>query len=101
MGGLKRLKYYNTDRKILTSPQPVSFLRPEQSRQEGERFVPHPVRTLGVSNISRARLRVLCDKVSIKPSVVQNPLTQANDSDSAVRAFCIEEGIAYQGFFWW
>ncbi|KAE8374161.1 hypothetical protein BDV26DRAFT_270471 [Aspergillus bertholletiae] len=64
-----------------------------------ENFVPHPVRTLGISNISYARLRTLYDAVAIKPHVVQNAFCPENGFDSAVRTFSQEKGIFYQGFF--
>ncbi|PIG81962.1 hypothetical protein AARAC_002224 [Aspergillus arachidicola] len=64
-----------------------------------ESFVPHPVRTLGVSNISYARLRTLYDAVAIKPHVVQNAFCPNNGFDSGVRTFCQEKGMFYQGFF--
>ncbi|KAB8219548.1 NADP-dependent oxidoreductase domain-containing protein [Aspergillus novoparasiticus] len=64
-----------------------------------ESFVPHPVRALGISNISFARLRTLYDAVVIKPHVVQNTFSPDNGFDSEVRTFCQEKGIFYQGFF--
>ncbi|KAB8212144.1 NADP-dependent oxidoreductase domain-containing protein [Aspergillus parasiticus] len=64
-----------------------------------ESFVPHPVRALGISNISYARLRTLYDAVAIKPHVVQNAFCPDNGFDIEVRTFCQEKGIFYQGFF--
>lgn len=56
------------------------------------------VRHLGVSNISYKQLTELCQKVRIKPSFVQNRCYARQGWDSATRAICAKEQIAYQGF---
>lgn len=55
-------------------------------------------RALGVSNVSLAQLRTLHERARVGPSVVQNRCFAVNGWDHAVRAFCRDNGIRYQGF---
>jgi diketogulonate reductase-like aldo/keto reductase len=55
-------------------------------------------RLLGVSNVSLGQLAALYAGASTKPAVVQNRCFAALGWDRAVRAFCGEHGILYQGF---
>lgn len=64
-----------------------------------EKFVPHKVLALGVSNISLAVLTSLYKFATIKPSVVQNRFFPGTRFDSAVRQFCREKNIIYQAFW--
>lgn len=64
-----------------------------------EKFVPHKVLALGVSNISLAVLTSLYKSATIKPSVVQNRFFPGTRFDSAVRQFCQEKNIIYQAFW--
>ncbi|EXJ70957.1 uncharacterized protein A1O5_05950, partial [Cladophialophora psammophila CBS 110553] len=64
-----------------------------------EPFIPHSVRTLGISKISLPHLRTLYDSVTIEPSIVQNHFYAGNNFDSVVRAFYAEKGISYQAIF--
>lgn len=64
-----------------------------------EKFVPHKVLALGVSNISLAVLTSLYKSATIKPSVVQNRFYPRTRFDSAVRQFCREKNITYQAFW--
>lgn len=56
------------------------------------------VKHLGVSNVSLSQLRALFDGASVKPAFVQNRCYAREGWDRAVRAFCREAGIIYQGF---
>lgn len=56
------------------------------------------VRLLGVSNVNRDQLQVLCDKARVRPAFVQNRCYAAQGWDRDVRAFCAVEQLAYQGF---
>jgi len=56
------------------------------------------VRLLGISNVSLEQLEQLVEKASVKPAVVQNRCFAAMGWDRAVREFCRERGILYQGF---
>jgi len=55
-------------------------------------------RVIGVSNVSVQQLAELWARASTKPAVVQNRCFAATGWDRAVRTFCRERGILYQGF---
>jgi len=56
------------------------------------------VSSLGVSNVILEQLALLCEEASIPPRFVQNRCYARTGWDRAVRAFCSERGIVYQGF---
>jgi len=56
------------------------------------------VRLIGVSNVSPRQLRALYEAAGIKPALVQNRCYARTGWDAAVRTFCAEHGIGYQGF---
>lgn len=53
---------------------------------------------LGVSNVSLQQLQLLCQDARIQPAFVQNRCYAATGWDRAVRTFCQEHQIVYQGF---
>jgi diketogulonate reductase-like aldo/keto reductase len=53
---------------------------------------------LGVSNVNLGQLEALYAGASVKPAVVQNRCFAATGWDRAVRGFCRERDILYQGF---
>lgn len=55
-------------------------------------------RFLGISNVTLDQLEELCARAAVRPSFVQNRCFARNGWDAAVRAFCREHGIIYQGF---
>jgi diketogulonate reductase-like aldo/keto reductase len=55
-------------------------------------------RRLGVSNVSLEQLSTLHGGSAVKPAFVQNRCFAVNGWDQGVRAFCAQNGIAYQGF---
>jgi diketogulonate reductase-like aldo/keto reductase len=55
-------------------------------------------RLLGVSNVNLGQLTELCDGASVKPAIVQNRCFAMTGWDRAVRRFCRERGMLYQGF---
>lgn len=58
------------------------------------------VRQLGISNCYRLDLlRGLFDAARIKPAIVQNRFYADSGYDRGIRAFCVERGIVYQGFW--
>lgn len=57
-----------------------------------------PVRHLGVSNVALDQLEALYELAAVKPKFVQNRCFAATRWDAAVRAFCRDHGIVYQGF---
>lgn len=56
------------------------------------------VRLLGVSNVTRAQLELLCRRAARPPAFVQNRCYARTGWDRDVRALCAREGIVYQGF---
>jgi diketogulonate reductase-like aldo/keto reductase len=56
------------------------------------------VRWLGVSNVSLEQLKRLCQQARVRPRIVQNRCYAASGWDRAVRAFCADNGLVYQGF---
>jgi diketogulonate reductase-like aldo/keto reductase len=55
-------------------------------------------RLLGVSNVSREQLELLCQRARVRPRFVQNRCYAARGWDRAVREFCVANGMVYQGF---
>ncbi len=55
-------------------------------------------RLLGVSNVNLGQLDELCAGATTKPAIVQNRCFAAMGWDRAVRQFCNERDILYQGF---
>jgi diketogulonate reductase-like aldo/keto reductase len=64
-----------------------------------EEYVPHKIRSLGISNVGLATLRPLYAEAKIKPAVVQNRFYPQTKFDVAVRKFCRENDIVYQSFW--
>jgi diketogulonate reductase-like aldo/keto reductase len=56
------------------------------------------VRLLGVSNVSRAQLELLCERAKAPPAFVQNRCYARTGWDRATRELCARHGIVYQGF---
>lgn len=84
---------------VLHSPFP-SLQQTLGAWQAMESHVPHPVRSLGISNIYNIdALRSLYQSVSIPPSVVQNRFYPETGYDTQIRQFCREKGITYQSFW--
>jgi diketogulonate reductase-like aldo/keto reductase len=55
-------------------------------------------RLLGVSNVSADQLEELYAGAKVKPAVVQNRCFTRPHADIAVRSFCEDKGIVYEGF---
>jgi diketogulonate reductase-like aldo/keto reductase len=55
-------------------------------------------RLLGVSNFTLEQLQLLCGKARVRPRFVQNRCYATQGWDRRVRAFCADNGLAYQGF---
>ncbi|KAH6629032.1 NADP-dependent oxidoreductase domain-containing protein [Boeremia exigua] len=64
-----------------------------------ETYVPHQIKTLGISNVTLPVLREIYDASTIKPSVVQNRFYLQTQYDGMLRAFCREHKIIYQSFW--
>jgi diketogulonate reductase-like aldo/keto reductase len=55
-------------------------------------------KSLGLSNVSLDQLQKLYDYALIKPLFVQNRCFAARQWDRAIRDFCKQQGLIYQGF---
>ena len=55
-------------------------------------------RLLGVSNVKLEQLETLCEKARVRPRFVQNRCYAVRGWDRDVRAFCLTNGVTYQGF---
>ncbi len=55
-------------------------------------------RIIGISNVSAAQLKQLCEGAKTKPMTVQNRCYATLNWDHEVREICHREGIIYQGF---
>src|SRR5205807_1604253 len=55
-------------------------------------------RLLGVSNVAREQLELLCQRARVPPRFVQNRCYAARGWDRDIRQFCAAHGLAYQGF---
>lgn len=62
-------------------------------------YVPSKVKMLGISNVSLPQLKVVYTRAAVKPRVVQNRFCERSGFDQAVRAFCEDLDLMYQGFW--
>lgn len=53
---------------------------------------------IGISNVTAGQLRLLCEKATVKPMVVQNRCYAVLGWDLEVREMCQSHDIIYQGF---
>lgn len=62
-----------------------------------ERYVPHTIRTLGISNTSLPPvLRIVYGYATVKPSVVQNRFHPATGYDIEMREYCRSVDVIYE-----
>ncbi|KAI9725982.1 MAG: hypothetical protein M1828_002310 [Chrysothrix sp. TS-e1954] len=79
---------------------PLSTLEKTMEAWEAcERFVPHEVKFLGISNTPLDVLEALYAGANVKPSIVQNRFYRDTGYDVALRRFCRDRGIVYQSFW--
>jgi diketogulonate reductase-like aldo/keto reductase len=64
-----------------------------------ESYVPHQIRSLGISNVTLPVLQAIYDNSTVKPSVVQNRFYPQTKYDVPLRAFCKQHQIKYQSFW--
>ncbi len=55
-------------------------------------------KVIGISNVTAGQLRLLCEKATVKPMVVQNRCYAVLGWDKEVREICNANKIIYQGF---
>ena len=77
---------------VLDNPLPTMAQTLEAWRA-AETYVPHKIRYLGISFVTRGILEQLYDAADYKPAVVQNPFSPNTQFDLDVRAFCAERRI--------
>ncbi|EUC29422.1 hypothetical protein COCCADRAFT_8345 [Bipolaris zeicola 26-R-13] len=83
---------------LLHSPLPTT----EQTIQAWkllETYVPHRIRSLGISNVTLSVLEALYQNATVKPTVVQNRFYPQTRYDVPLRNFCKEHDIVYQSFW--
>lgn len=83
---------------VLHSPLPT-MEQTLEAWQAAETYVPHKIRYLGISNVTRGILEQIYDAVQHKPAVVQNRFYPNTKFDASIRAFCAEKSIIYQSFW--
>lgn len=64
-----------------------------------ETYVPHQIRTLGISNVNLPVLEFLWKNAKIKPAVVQNRFVPESAYEGSLRAFCKAHRIVFQPFW--
>jgi diketogulonate reductase-like aldo/keto reductase len=64
-----------------------------------ETYVPHQIRSLGISNVDFTTLQALHKESTIKPVAVQNRFYADTDYDVDLRQFCVSNGIMYESFW--
>ncbi|KAL6791625.1 NADP-dependent oxidoreductase domain-containing protein [Trichoderma sp. SZMC 28012] len=64
-----------------------------------ETFVPHTIRSLGVSNFTLPQLKEVYSNVTVKPVIVQNRFYKETGFDIDLREFCADRGITYQAYW--
>ncbi|KAJ5041973.1 aldo-keto reductase-like protein [Bipolaris maydis] len=64
-----------------------------------ETYVPHRIRSLGISNVTLPVLQALYQNATVKPAAVQNRFYPQTRYDVPLRNFCKEHDIVYQSFW--
>lgn len=64
-----------------------------------ETFVPHTIRSLGVSNFTLPLLKEVYANATVQPVIVQNRFYKETGYDIDLREFCAERGITYQAYW--
>jgi diketogulonate reductase-like aldo/keto reductase len=83
---------------LLHSPLPTV----EQTLQAWkllEIYVPHQIRSLGISNVTPSVLQAIHENAAVKPAVVQNRFYPQTRYDVPLRNYCKEHNIMYQSFW--
>ncbi|RAH54182.1 aldo-keto reductase [Aspergillus piperis CBS 112811] len=86
------------DMLILHSPLPT-MSQTLEAWSAVESYVPHQIRSLGISNTTLSILKELFGQARVKPAVVQNRFYADTQYDVPLRAFCRENQIIYQSFW--
>ncbi|KAL4864525.1 hypothetical protein BDV12DRAFT_176089 [Aspergillus spectabilis] len=86
------------DTVVLHSPLPT-MTQTMEAWSALETYVPHRIRSLGISNTSLPVLREIVSLGKVKPAVVQNRFYGGTQFDVPLRAYCREHQIIYQSFW--
>ena len=88
------------DSLLLHAPLPTTTQTLQALGFLADNYVPHRIRHLGISNVPLGLLKELCADAGprTRPRIVQNPFRASGDFEGATRRFCLDEGIAFQGF---
>ncbi|KAL6234866.1 hypothetical protein BDW75DRAFT_155336 [Aspergillus navahoensis] len=86
------------DTLVLHSPLPI-MAQTIEAWSTLEKYVPHRIRHLGISNTTLPILRELVSLAKVKPAVVQNRFYGGTQFDVPLRAYCREHEIVYQSFW--
>ncbi|SZF04864.1 unnamed protein product [Blumeria hordei] len=62
-------------------------------------FVPFPIKSLGLSNMTVTQLQDLIIKTGIRPCIIQNRFYRYTRWEVQLRNFCRNEGIIFQSFW--
>lgn len=84
---------HGPSRRFGLAPEDLEIWRAMESIQKAGK-----ARFLGISNVGLDQLDALCSRSTIRPAFVQNRCFAHDAWDRAVRAFCRNQGIVYQGF---
>lgn len=98
---LEHLGSDRVDSYVLHGPSSSTTLTDEDWQAWGameKLFAEGKARALGVSNVNRGQLDLLCGHANVKPSFVQNRCHARRGWDAEVRAVCARHGVRYQGF---
>jgi diketogulonate reductase-like aldo/keto reductase len=98
---LEHLRVDSIDSYVLHGPSRRVGLAPSDLAVWGameELHAAGKARLIGVSNVGRDQLELLCARATTPPAFVQNRCFARTGWDREIRAFCRERGIVYQGF---
>jgi diketogulonate reductase-like aldo/keto reductase len=98
---LEHLQVSSLDSYVLHGPsrgRGLAAVDHEVWRTMEELHAEKQTRFLGVSNVSLDQLDALCAFANVQPAFVQNRCYARTGWDAAIRRFCRERGIRYQGF---
>ncbi|KAL4882238.1 NADP-dependent oxidoreductase domain-containing protein [Aspergillus karnatakaensis] len=86
------------DTLVLHSPLPT-MAQTMEAWLALETYVPHRIRSLGISNTTLPVLKEIVSLSKVKPAVVQNRFYGGTQFDVPLRAYCREHQIIYQSFW--
>jgi diketogulonate reductase-like aldo/keto reductase len=64
-----------------------------------ESYVPHQIKSLGISNVTLPMLKSLYESAKVKPIVVQNRFYPDTEWEVSLRKFCRDNKIVFESFW--